>query len=267
MSVSLGQVASDIEQMSSQLSHILALSNKIGGFNDGPHLREQIQCDVKAILDSSQTVKRAFAALKESDPPGLDDHHRRFEQLRARIQAELPKVIAKLRDNTAPGAGAAANYTEPQLDQRLLDRDSDLIDVLEQQVGEIVAVMREVNSLFGQTLAELQAQRHMLTAIEGHTAAAAEEMGKGNEALEEAGEHQKKSTKCICWIAVIVAAVVVAVVLLVLWKTVWSKKSPPSPATPPPATPPPATPAPPRTALPTASPVPPPPTAPETPVE
>jgi hypothetical protein len=263
MSVSLSQVSSDIEQMSSLLSHILSLSAKVGGFNDGPHLREQIQLDVKSILDSSQAVKRAFTRLKESDTPGVEEPLRRFDQLRARIQSELPNVISKLKDNTAPsdfGSSSAPNYTEPQLDQRLLDADSDLIDVLEQQVNQIVAMMREVNALFGKTLAELQTQRHILTAIEQDTNVAVQEMTKGNEVLEEAADNQKKSSKCICWIAILIVAVVIAVVMIILWKTVWSKKEEPSPsATPafvpatalPPKTPlPPGTPLPPATALP-----------------
>jgi hypothetical protein len=215
------------------LTHIISLSEKIGGFNDGPHLREQIQCDVKSILESSQTVKRSFATLKESNPPGIDDHLKRFDQLRARIQTALPKIIEKLKDNSAPsgfGNTSAPNYTEPQLDQRLLDADSDLIDVLEQQVNQIVALMREVNALFGKTLSELQTQRHMLTVIEQDTTAAAEDMGKGNTLLEEAAENQKKSTKCICWIAIIAAVVVVGVIIIILWKTVWSKDDEPSPS-------------------------------------
>jgi hypothetical protein len=198
MFVSLSQVSSDIEQMSSLLNHFLSLSGKIGGFNDGPQLREQIQCDVKSILDSSQTVKRAFATLKEANTPGLDDHLKRFDQLPARIHSELPGVISKLKDNTAPsgfGSTSAPNYTEPQLDQRLLDTDSDLIDVLEQEVNQIVAVMREVNALFGKTLEELQTQRHRLIVIEQDTNMAVQEMAKGNEQLEERGKNQKKSRK------------------------------------------------------------------------
>jgi heme/copper-type cytochrome/quinol oxidase subunit 2 len=61
--------------------------------------------------------------------------------------------------------------------------------------------------------------------------AAVENLTKGNEVLEAAAENQKKSMKCICWIAILIAAVVVAFVFIIVWKTVWIQKDEPSPTT------------------------------------
>jgi t-SNARE complex subunit (syntaxin) len=106
-----------------------------------------------------------------------------------------------------------------------LDSDSDLLDVLEQQVNEILAAMPEVHQLFGKTLQELQKQRHILVQIEGETSKAVEEMEVGNEDLRKAQGRQRSSTKCICCIVVIAIIVITAVVLIILWKFKWSAPS------------------------------------------
>jgi hypothetical protein len=227
--MSSATVASDLERMTSLLNHIMALSIKAGGFSDGPHLREEIQADIRSLTSLCQSTRTALIALRESGSPSADTHLARFNELRDRIQQDLPGVVQKLRGSSeAASAGqAAAMRDEPLLDQRLLDGETDLIDILEQQVNEILITMREVNQLFGETLEQLQAQRHILTAIETHTTEAASEMSRGNEALEEAKEKQKASTKCICWIVIILALVAAAVVLVILSQTIWKKKSEP----------------------------------------
>jgi hypothetical protein len=215
--------------MASLLSHVTNLSKRLNSFDDGPHLREQIQFDVKALSTSSQNVKRSLLQLKDQNEPGVDALLERFESLRGRMQEELPPIIQKLRgtqnSSTPIGGSGGPNYTEPILSQTQLDGDSDLLDVLEQQVNEILAAMREVHLLFGKTLQELQKQRHILVQIEGETSKAVEEMEVGNEELRKAQGRQRSSTKCICWIVVIAILVVAAVVLIILWKFKWSTPS------------------------------------------
>lgn len=229
--MSSASVASDLERMTSLLNHIMALSIKIGGFSDGPHLREEIQADIRNLTSLCQSTKTALSALKDAGSPSVDDHLARFNELRGRIQQDLPTVVQKLRGSSDLGpsgqAAASAGREAPVLDQRLLDGETDLIDILEQQVNEILITMREVNQLFGETFEQLQAHRHILTAIETHTSEALSEMERGNETLEEAKEKQKASTKCLCWIFVILALVVAAVVLIILSQTIWKKQPDP----------------------------------------
>jgi hypothetical protein len=231
--MSSASVASDLERMTNLLNHIMALSTKIGGFSDGPHLREEIQVDIRNLTLLCQSTKTALLELKENGSPSADDHIARFNELRGRIQQDLPGVVQKLRGSSERAASgqSASFHEETALDQSLLDGESDLIDILEQQVNEILITMREVNQLFGETLEQLQAQRHILTAIETHTSEAVSEMGRGNEALEEAKEKQKLSTKCLCWIFIIVTLVAVAVVLIILSQTIWKKTVNPPPGT------------------------------------
>jgi predicted nucleic acid-binding Zn ribbon protein len=230
MSATIAQVANDIAKMTSTLNHILSLSKQIGGFNDGPHLREQLQVDVKSILDSSRTVKRDLLQLKDNDESEADEYLAKFEALRGRIQQELPPVVNKLKSSsadTAFGSASSPNYTEGLLDQTQLDGATDLIDILEQQVNAILMTMREVREIFGSTLEELQKQKHMVQSIETTTAEAAEDMHKGNEILEEAQDRQKGATKCILWILIILVLVAVAIVLIILSQTIWKKKKNP----------------------------------------
>jgi hypothetical protein len=224
--MSSASVASDLDRMTSLLNHIMSLSIKIGGFSDGPHLREEIQADIRTLTSLCQTTKTALIALKERGSPRVDDHLGRFNELRGRIQQDLPGVVQKLRGSSEQAqAKAAPTHDDALLEQSLLDGETDVIDILEQQVNEILVTMREVNQLFGETLEQLQAQRHILTAIETHTTEAVSEMQRGNEELEQAKEKQKSSTKCICWILIILLLVVAAVVLIILSQTIWKKRN------------------------------------------
>jgi methyl-accepting chemotaxis protein len=230
---SLAEVSSNLEQISSLLNHVVNLSTKIGGFGDGPHLREQIQADVRQLTTLSQTVKNAMTELRQTGGPTFDSYQSRFEDLRARMQSELRPVIEKLRSSTTPsasgGGGGGSVASEPLLSQQLVDSETDLIDVLEQQVNQILTTMREVNQLFTHVMTELQKQRHMITAIDAETTEAVSEMSTGNRELEKAGEHQKSSTKCICWIVIIVLLVVTAVGLIIAWQLVWKGGKPTGP--------------------------------------
>jgi hypothetical protein len=226
---SMSSITSDLEEMASLLTHVVTLSNRVGGFGDGPHLREQIQGDVKRLGSLSQQVKAAMTRL--GGGPELDAYQSRFEELRERIRRDLEPVIQKLRSSTTPTGGDSAP-AGPIFDQGLLDGETDLIDTLEQEVAAIVSVMREVSERFTQVMQELQAQRPRITAIEGETTAAVAQMESGNKALETASGHQKSTRKCICWIFIIVLLVVTAVVLIVLWQVFWKHTPTPTPGPP-----------------------------------
>jgi DNA repair exonuclease SbcCD ATPase subunit len=222
------QVANDLDQMTALMNHIISLSNQIGGFNDGPHLREEIQSDVKAILSKSKDVKESLTQLKSRNASGADEYQARFDALRERMQGQLPGVINKLKENTDMASGPSGQQSSSGgaiLSQALLDQDTELIDALEQQVNEILRRMRELNEIFGTTLAEIQKQRHFIAQIEGDTAEAAVSMEKGNEQLEEAAQHQKASTKCICAIAFILVVVAIGVALFITYEVHWKKSS------------------------------------------
>jgi hypothetical protein len=73
----------------------------------------------------------------------------------------------------------------------MLDADTDLINVLEQQIAEIVATMQEINESFSKRSAEFRDQRHVMVTIEASTATAVAEMQDGNAQLEQATENQK----------------------------------------------------------------------------
>jgi hypothetical protein len=230
MTVSLSATASELEKMKSLLNHVVNLSKQLSGINDGPHLREQIQFDVRALSASSQTVKQNLFQLKQQNESGADPLLERFEALRARMQEELPPVVQKLRGNPTAStpltsSGVTSGYTDPLLAQAELDNESEVLDVLEQQVHEILASMREVSRLFAQTLEEFKKQRHILVAIEAETLKAVEDMEVGNEELRKGQNRQRCSTKCICWIVVILIVVVAAIALIIVWKVKWSKQS------------------------------------------
>jgi hypothetical protein len=232
MTAAVSQVTSDIERMASTFDHIASLSKDISGFRDGPHLREQLEVDVKSIMDLSHGIKRSLTQLRERDEPEADDAAQRFEALRGRVQSELPPVVTKLKSRSADtllAETAAADYTEGLLRQTQLD--GDVIEILEQHVNQILLTMREVREIFGATLEELQKQKHLVTSIETITSDARDEMHKGNEILEEAQEQQKGGTKCLLWVVIVLVLVAAAVILIILSQTIWKKKKPsPSPS-------------------------------------
>jgi hypothetical protein len=94
---SVADVSGDIDKMANLLSHILSLSDKIGGFGDSPQLREQIQGDVQGLAATGQQVKNTLVTLKGQGFYVIDSYIERYDALRARIQRELPVVIQRLR--------------------------------------------------------------------------------------------------------------------------------------------------------------------------
>jgi hypothetical protein len=220
----LAEVSTDLDQISSLLTHVTSISMKIGGFGDGPHLREQIQADVRQLTNLSQKVKIAMAELSKTNDPSFDTYQVRFDELRTRIQSELKPVVEKLRGCATPsGTSGQPSASEGLLRQDLLDADTDYLDTLEQQVNEILQAMREVNQLFTRVMTELQKQRHILARIDAETTEAASDMSSGNMQLEQAAEHQRCSTKLICCIFLIVFVIAAGIGGIIAWQVLKKK--------------------------------------------
>ena len=229
MSISLVQVDNDLRGMENTLSHVISLSEKIGSFEDGPHLRESIQSDVKTLMTFSKNVKGSLTQLRERNENGVDNYEQRFEDLRAKMQNQLPGVISSLRNNSFPenneGTGSPLDPT-PLLDQSLLDSQTDQLDELEQSINQILQTMKEVKALFTQTLDELQQQRHILVNVDKMTSTAQKDAASANDNLETAEKHQKGSTNVLCWILIILLIVCAGVgIFLGIWIPKHKKKN------------------------------------------
>ena len=124
MNPSFDQVDQDLRGMERTLSDVIQLSEKIGTYDDGPHLRESIQSDVKTLMSFSKNVKATLLELREQNQEGTDSYEQRFEELRAKMQNQLPNVISSLRNNSVPETNEESNNAldpTPLLDQSLLD--------------------------------------------------------------------------------------------------------------------------------------------------
>lgn len=214
------QLSADIGKMRDLLNNIIENSKNIGGFNDGPRLRDDIQSDVKQIMQISQTVKSTITRMKESGDEDISQQEQEVDSLRAAMQSQLPAVIQKLRANSVPEPRPEASHTSPLqsglLDQQQLDGETEQLEELEQQTNQILATMNQVNQLFKNTFEEIQKQRHILTDIQTYTQNASQDMQTGNDQLAKADSHQKKGTKCLCWIFVLLGVVVAGVVLFLV---------------------------------------------------
>ena len=215
----LARLGGDIAEMQRTLRDVISKSDQLGGFGDGPQLREEIQTDVRNLMNLSQAVKSNLVEAKQSGL-AVDEYESQLAELRAAMQENLPRVIQRLKQNTetheqSPHESA---MNQPLLDQTLLDEQTEQLDELQQAVSGILTMMTEVNMLFKQTLEEIQRHRHMLTAIESHTNEGKENMEKGNEQLEKAASHQKGSTKCLIWLFVILGVIAAGITVFLVLK-------------------------------------------------
>lgn len=247
------KVKQDIKRMESILATIENLSRDIGTFSDGMSLREQIQNNVKELMETSKSVKTNISIMRQNDDPEIDSVQKSFEEVSSKMKTQLPKIINGLKASTPsmqPPRNGSQDFTRPlMVDQSLIDSDSDQLAILESEVNTILSTMKEINALFEKTMQELQSQRNLIISVDNMTSKAADDMSMGTLELEKADVHQKKSRKCLCWIFlmifVIAACVVVFVVVLVMKKKKNNSDSKPQPTptpTPVPPTEPPAEP-------------------------
>lgn len=210
-------ISHDINTMEDQLNKIMLNSSKLGGFDDGPDVRESLQQDVKSLMNLSQMVKKVIFTLREQGDPNVNDYQSKFDNLRNKMQNELPQVLNKLKENIQSNEPSNVPQTEiynqPLLDQSQLDSETEYLQVIEQEVNNILTTMRELNLIFQQTLDELQKQRHILVSVDTMVSSSTNDMNSGNLDLEKAAEHQRGTTKCLWLILIIVAVVATGIIL------------------------------------------------------
>lgn len=212
-------IRNDISAMQNTLNTIMELERKIGGFGDGIQLREQLQMEVKDLLTKSQTVKNQIKLMQERNDPYVDDIQNEFQGLATQMQSHLPKVVQKLRSNESESHTSQSGGVVRQpllLEQDVLDEETEMLDELEQQIGAILTQMRAVNELFTKTHEEIQKQRHILTGIDTYTSEAMEEMSIGVENIKKSQKHHIKSTKCLCWIWIILGVIAGGIILYLI---------------------------------------------------
>ena len=221
MSFSIIEVSNDMTRMENTIDHVKNLSESIGGWQDTAQLREDIQNDVRTIADLSKTIKNNIEYLRAQNAPGLDEQEQRFDSIREKMQVKLREVMEKLRSNDLPSHDQDSypdSNSQPLLDQGLLDQQSDQLDELESEINEILQTMKEVKALFCKTLEEIQKQQHILTKVDKTITQAKQETVNGNQQLEKAQQHQKGSTKVLCFILIIFLIIAVGVsIFLAIW--------------------------------------------------
>lgn len=185
----------DISTMGQLFDEVVKSSEMIGGFDDGPDLRDNIQSKVKKIKQISSQVKSIFNQFGEDDPR-VKECQDIFNQLNVKMQNNLPGVIEKLRNNISNEQAPQPTFQYQMQDQQQVDVETEYLMVLEQEVNTILETMKEVNQIFHQTLEELQKQRHILVDINTSTTEAANSMQSGNDELKKAEHHQKKCIIC-----------------------------------------------------------------------
>jgi methyl-accepting chemotaxis protein len=211
------ELREDLDRMKDMFENVMNLSRRIGGLTDGIGVRDDLQDAVKRLVGLSQKVKTGISSLRDAGED-LGDIEAVFSQISRRMQQNLPGVIDSLK--SAGGSPDAGGYQrdslqQPLLDQTQLDADQERLEILQTEVTDILAALREVNLLFTHVYGEIQKQRHMVTTIDRYTSDAVDDMIEGNEQLEKAGKHQKAGTKCLCWIFVIVGVVAAGLAIFV----------------------------------------------------
>ena len=217
---------SSLNRMEQILNTLVEDGSAVGGFNDGPLLRERIQSNSKQLVQLSSTVKREILSLKEQNDPNVNQYEEKFARLAQRMKQELPQVLDSLKKNqiTETHSSSQAISTTPLLQQDVVDGTTEQIEELEVAVREILSTMTQLHSIFTQTLDELQKQRNVILSVDTAVSNAHDDMHKGNDQLDTATKHQKGSTKCLIWIFIIVALVVLGIALGIYFGT--SKKDP-----------------------------------------
>jgi hypothetical protein len=216
--MSVDQVRGDLGSMRSMFDEILVLSGRFGTPADTPALRSDLQQQVSRLSSLAQSTKGTIEALLRTEDPNVRTLQQSFSEIAAQMRDRLPAVIDSLRNSSSSSRSASTAQSSLMLNQQLLDRESEELEVLEQEVAGILRVMREVNFLFTQTLGEIQKQRHLVMELDKSTGESLEAMSEANSILEKAAGNQKSKTKCICWTLLIVTVIVAGVItFLVLY--------------------------------------------------
>jgi hypothetical protein len=218
--MSLDAIDHNISQMAERLAAVHTGSLQIGKAGDGVKLRADLETEVRALMNLADQTHAILNTHSDRDSPRFSAVQDRFNSLTSDLNRELPPVVSALRnhpihDLQAIGPG---QYTSgAALDQRLLDEDTETLEVLEQEVNRIVVTMREINSLFNATFEELQRQRTLLTRIDTFVEFSRSDLADANSEMRLADQDQRKDSRCCCiWIIAGVIGVIVALVAIYL---------------------------------------------------
>jgi len=213
---SISSVSNLLLQMRTKLDDLIKTGKDIGTFKDGPLMRESIQRDAKTLSEVSKRVKDQLYELKKDENYEVNEYEKEFNSLREQMQSQLPRIMAKLKQSAEEDNGLVN-----VLDQKLIDQESEQIEVLEIELRNILATMREI---YTQTFEELRKEQCMIDIIDGHTEKEMNYMHQGNH-LDKAKQKPKSSTKTLCWL-LLIFVIIVAVIGLYIWSTSGSKPKP-----------------------------------------
>lgn len=220
MSASAYGLSRDITHLRNKLNDLSKASEDIGTIKDGALLRSTIQSDIKEIVALSQSIKSQLLTLSETNNDEAQSYEPEFLNIQNEMQNLLPKIVQKLK---ASASDSQEQITVPStsvalLDQAQVDEETEQLEILEAQVGEILSTMRELNNLFHATLDKLNEQRNIILSIDDSISNAKDDMNNGNEQLDKGKNHQKGSTKCLCWLFLFFFIVVAGVCLFLFFK-------------------------------------------------
>jgi hypothetical protein len=222
--MSIGTLDRNVTEMSSLFRRLQENSAKIGKHDDSPRLRDELQAEVRSLMELTQQTRSLLSAVSNREDPAFLSVQNRFNDVHTDMKQSLPRIVSALRDHPVQTSHqprfADGGYTTGLLDQQQLDAQSDELDFLEQSVNKILVTMRELNYLFTSTLTELQRQRSHLTEIDTFVADSRGSMETGLAQLSTAEERQKDGMSCTCKIFVLVfviAAVIAAVILVTIY--------------------------------------------------
>ena len=198
---SVQQLSSLLSNMRETLDRLCKQNSAVGGLSDGPLLRQELNKTVKELGSISKQAKSTIIILKENGEE-IHDYESEFEKISENMKNVLPEIIQKLREQQEEQpTGGSLSVTAPLMAQEEVDMETENIENLEIQVREILSTMRELHEIFTKTLEELQRQRNVLVSVDEQISAAQDSVKDGNQQLDAAHQHQKASTRCLCWIA------------------------------------------------------------------
>lgn len=175
---------------------------------------------IKKNLKELASLADQIAPLLGTAPPDVANRYTQLGSEYEAIKNELSRQIEALdlqeqkeqqQQNAAPEQGGNG-----QLNQSLIDNDTQQIEILGNAANEIVDEMRNLNEMQHLLNDKIQEQHEVVINVDDRIEEGNEEMVKGNENLNTAQEHQKSSTKCLIWILVAVI-IIIAVILLIIF--------------------------------------------------
>ena len=167
----------------------------------------------------SKSAKEEISRMKEQRDPNYDIYQDKYNELASRMKIELPKVINKIKQDKEEAQYVPSINTD-LLSEKVMEKINEEIEDLETSVSEILATMQELNKMFTQTLKKLQEQKTTILQIGQTIPKAQDDMKDGNVQLDKAQDHQKGSTRNLCWILIVIFIVAIGVEVMIKIKMI-----------------------------------------------